>query len=237
MRILLVADIHGNRAALSALAEPHDLCLFLGDLVDYGVEPGACIAWAREHAHHAVRGNHDHGAAQGVPVDGKGGFRYLTAQTRPLTRSLLSEDDLRFLGRLPVTRMLTVDDTRFLMVHATPRDPLDEFAPPDPEFWGRRLERVDADVVCVGHSHVPFVLEVGDKLVVNPGSLGLSRDGDPRASYAVIDNFTVELKRIEYPVGEAVRAIEGSPLEDDVKAMLAHVLRTGSLPDPDNGSP
>jgi len=87
MRILLVADIHGNRAALSALAEPHDLCLFLGDLVDYGVEPGACIAWAREHAHHAVRGNHDHGAAQGVPVDGKGGFRYLTARTRPLTRA------------------------------------------------------------------------------------------------------------------------------------------------------
>ena len=56
MRILLLADVHGNRAALEAITEPHDICLVLGDLVDYGPEPGACVDWVRRNAHAAVRG-------------------------------------------------------------------------------------------------------------------------------------------------------------------------------------
>src|SRR5436190_314862 len=87
MRILLVADIHANWPALQAVAsEPYDVCLCLGDLVDYGLEPGPCIAWARAKAHYAVRGNHDHGAAQNVIVNGRTGLKYLTGVTRVLTR-------------------------------------------------------------------------------------------------------------------------------------------------------
>ena len=79
MRILLIADIHGNWPALQAVAaEPHDLCLCVGDLVDYGLEPGPVVDWVRENARYAVRGNHDHGAAQNVLVHGKAGFKYLT---------------------------------------------------------------------------------------------------------------------------------------------------------------
>jgi putative phosphoesterase len=236
MRILLVADLHGNWPALQALAEPHDVCLCLGDLVDYALEPAPCIDWVRRHARHAVRGNHDHGVAQNVPVNGRASFRYLTSVTRPLTRERLGEDGLRFLSRMPVSEMVTLDETRFLLVHATPRDPLDEYAPPDAAFWARRLENVDADVVCVGHTHHPYVLEVGDKLVINPGSVGQPRDGDPRASYAVIENYTVELKRAEYPVEDTVRVIQESALTDDAKEMLAHVLRTGNMPPARNGA-
>ncbi len=130
MRILLLADIHGNWPALRALNEPYDVCLCLGDLVDYALEPAPCIDWVRRQAHHAVRGNHDHGVAQNVIINGRNGFRYLTAVTRPLTRERLAEDDLRYLSRLPVTQMVTLDDTRFLLVHATPRDPLDEYPRP-----------------------------------------------------------------------------------------------------------
>jgi putative phosphoesterase len=227
MRILLLGDIHANWPALQAINEPHDLCLCLGDLVDYGVEPAPCIAWARQHAHYSVRGNHDHGVAQNVTVSGRNGYKYLTGVTRAVSRSRTSADDVRYLARLPVTRLLTLDDTRFLLVHATPRDPLDEYAPGDRQFWARRLENVDADVVCVGHTHQPYVLEVDGKLVVNPGSVGQPRDGDPRASYAVLDNFNVELKRVEYPVEDTVRAVQDSPLPDEAKAMLAEVLRTG----------
>jgi putative phosphoesterase len=228
MRILLVADIHANWPALKALDEPHDVCLCLGDLVDYGLEPAPCIDWVRQKARFAIRGNHDHGVAQNVTVAGRNGFKWLTGLTRPLTRERLSPDDVRFLSRLPVTRTLTLEDTRFLLVHATPRDPLDEFAQPDAEFWARRLENVDADVICVGHTHQPYVLEVGDKLVINPGSLGQPRDGDPRASYAVIENFKVELKRIEYPVEETVKVVQESNLPDAAKELLAEVFRTGN---------
>jgi hypothetical protein len=119
---------------------------------------------------------------------------------------------------------------RFVLVHATPRDPLDEYAPPDAEFWSRRLRKVETDVVCVGHTHQPYVLEVDDKLVINPGSVGLPRDGDPRASYAIIENYKVDVKRVEYPVEETVSVIQASPLPDDAKDMLAEVLRTGAAP-------
>jgi putative phosphoesterase len=227
MRILLLADVHANWPALRALNEPHDICLCLGDLVDYGLEPAPCIDWARHHAHVTVRGNHDHGVAQNVPVSGRNGYKWLTSVTRGLSRERLAPEDLRFLAQLPVTRLLTLDKTRFFLVHATPRDPLDEYAPADAEFWQRRLQHVEADVVCVGHTHQPYVLEVGDKLVINPGSVGQPRDGDPRASYAVIEDFRVELRRVEYPVEETVRTVEESGLPDQAKARLTDVFRNG----------
>jgi putative phosphoesterase len=228
MRILLVADVHANWPALQAVAaEPHDLCLCLGDLVDYGLEPAPCVAWARTHAKVTVRGNHDHGVAQNVVVNGKGGFKYLTGVTRPLTRERLDEADLRYLSGLPVSRTLTLENTRFLLVHATPRDPLDEYAPADADFWARRLENVEADVVCVGHTHQAYVLEVGDKLVINPGSVGQPRDGDPRAAFAVLEDFKVDLRRVEYPVEDTVAAVQASPLPDAAKDLLAEVYRSG----------
>lgn len=235
MRILLLADIHANWPALQAISEPFDQCLVLGDLVDYGLEPGPCLEWVRQRASHAIRGNHDHGVAQQVKVNGRTGFKYLTAVTRPITQERVTAGDRRYLGSLPVTRRVTLDNTRFLMVHATPRDPLDEYALADADFWARRLADVDANVICVGHTHHPYVLEVGDKLVINPGSVGQPRDGDPRCSYAVIDNHRVELKRLEYPVEDTVKSVLESNLPEPAKALLADVFRTGGLSKPDSG--
>ena len=237
MRILLIADIHANWAALqSVVAEPHDICLCLGDLVEYGVEPLPCVNWVREHARFCVRGNHDHGAAQNVTVNSKAGYRYLTAVTRVLTRQQLAEDALRYLARLPVTRTITLGETRFLLVHASPRDPLDEYAPADADYWARRLENVEADVICVGHTHQPYVLQVGNKLVINPGSVGQPRDGDPRASCALIEGNTVDFKRIDYPIEETVNAVQAAVMPEIAKQFLIEVLRTGSTPNASNGS-
>src|SRR5215210_5806928 len=100
MRILLLADIHANWPALQAINEPFDVCLVLGDLVDYGLEPSPCIQWVKERATYTVRGNHDHGVAQNVKVQGRNGFKYLTAITRPLTQERLSSAERRFLGAM-----------------------------------------------------------------------------------------------------------------------------------------
>jgi putative phosphoesterase len=234
MRILLLADIHANWAALNAITEPFDVCLVLGDLVDYGLEPSPCIEWVRQKATHAVRGNHDHGVAQNVRVQGRGGFKYLTGVTRPITQERITGADRRFLGNLPITKRVNLENSRFLMVHATPRDPMDEYTIADVDFWSRRLQDIDANVICVGHTHHPYVLEVGDKLVINPGSVGQPRDGDPRASYALIENQRVELKRIEYPVEETVKTVWESNLPEPAKAMLAEVFRTGGIAKPDS---
>lgn len=231
MRVLLLADIHGNRAALEAISEPHDLCLVLGDLVDYGPEPAACVDWVTRHADACVRGNHDHGVAQDVEVQGVGGFRFLTACTRPLSVAALNPCQRRFLADLPTSRMINLEGKRFLMVHATPRDPMDEYAPADPAFWAPRLAGLGVDYVCVGHTHQPYTLAVNGVTVINPGSVGLPRDGDPRAGYAVLTvteaGVDVQLKRIDYPADQTVRALFASGIDASAKQTLAELYQGG----------
>lgn len=228
MRILLLSDVHANPAALAAINEPHDCCICLGDLVEYGPAPAEVIAWARQRVDVCVRGNHDHGLVQDVAITGAGGFRYLTQATRRTSRQLLNIDDLRYLAALPMMRQITLGGRRFLFVHATPRDPLDEYVAADPAAWTARLQGWDVDFVCVGHTHQPFVLELGRRTVVNPGSVGLQRDGDPRARYAIIEpDGRVQLKRVEYDVELIVQAVQQSQFEEKAKGMLADVYRSG----------
>jgi putative phosphoesterase len=230
MRILVVSDIHANWAALSAIAQEFDVCLCLGDLVDYGPDPAPCVRWAMNHATYAIRGNHDHGVAQGIPVTGATGFRYLTQISRPSMWDALGLDERRYLLQLPVTQRFTLGNLRFLLVHATPRDPLDEYLLKDPAMWAKRLQNVDADVVCVGHTHLQFNIEVNGVVVLNPGSVGLPRDGDPRAGYAIIDDNKIELKRVSYPIEETIARVEAMPWPRRGKDIMKFVLRSGRLP-------
>ncbi len=228
MRILLLADIHGNWPALQAIQEPHDVCIVLGDLVDYALEPAPCIEWVRQNAHYAIRGNHDHAVAQRAATNGRNGFKYLSGVTRQLTWERLQSGHLRYLAGLPVTQHLTLGGARFLLVHATPRDPLDEYVGKDPEFWARRFQEVEADVICVGHTHQPYILPVGRGVVLNPGSVGQPRDGDPRACYAIWEDGKIEIKRADYPIDQVVETIENSALPDQAKRLSIDIFRTGA---------
>jgi len=230
MRVLVLADVHGNRAALEAIREPFDVCICVGDLVDYGPEPGPCIDWVRENAAHCVRGNHDHGVAQNVEVQGAGGFRYLTAITRPLSVSAITPDQRRYLADLPTSRMFTLGGKRFMVVHATPRDPMEEYAPSEINFWKPRLAGLKVDYLLVGHTHQPYTLQVNGTRVVNPGSVGLARDGDPRAAYAIIDDDDVQLKRVEYDIADTLRAVDALIPDATARQILTDVFRTGGMP-------
>jgi len=235
MRILVVSDLHGNAAALDAIREPFDVCLCLGDLVEYGPEPIPCIRWVQEHATHTVRGNHDHGAAHEVDIIGSGGFRYLTMATRKQTIAQLSDVDRSYLAELPVSAVFDLEGKRFMMVHASPRDAMDEYVPPDPEAWAPRIAGLRVDYLCVGHTHVPFTTTIGRTTIVNPGSVGLSRDGNPKARYAIIDDGRVELKQIDYDIERTVAAVQAADLEAQAKAMLTEVYRKGRYVQP-NGN-
>ena len=234
----VVSDIHGNWPALAAINEPYDFAVCLGDLVDYGPDPLRCVRWAMTNARHAIRGNHDHGASQAVEVSGEAGYRYLTRVSRALVWETLGVEERRYLIQLPLTCRFTVQGRRFLMVHGTPRDPLDEYVMRDPEVWAERLKDCEADVVLVGHSHMQFNLKVGSSIVINPGSVGNPRDGDPRAAYAIIDGNKIELKRVEYPVEETIKGIEALPLPDRAKEMFrdcyVHGRMNKSLKNPEH---
>ena len=227
MKILVLADVHANWFALDAIRESFDACLFLGDLVEYGVDPIPCIDWMRTHATCAIRGNHDHSVAQRVPPPIGKGFRKLAGATRLLHWEILRPSHLKYLSQLPVTQNLMLDGLRFHLVHATPRDPMDEYLAADAEVWRGRLENVEADFVCVGHTHIPFHLDLGRCQVLNPGSVGQPRDGDPRAAYAIIEDGRVELKRVEYDVEAAVAQLHRSGMDPELIELASRVLRTG----------
>lgn len=228
MRTLVLADIHSNWTALAAIREEFDRCLVIGDLVDYGTDPVPCIDWVRQHATHAVRGNHDHAVAQHIPPRNGGGFRRLAAATRPWHWEVLDASRMKYLARLPVTERCQIDGLRVLLVHATPRDPLDEYLGMDAAAWGERLANVDADLVCVGHTHQPYLLDVNGRRVLNPGSVGQPRDGDPRAAYAIIEDGRIELRRVEYDVEASIDQMRQTGVEPWVIELSAALLRTGA---------
>ncbi len=227
MKILVLADIHSNWPALAAVQESFDVCLFVGDLVDYGTDPVACIEWAKAQVDMGVRGNHDHAVAQRVPARTGDGLRSLSAVTRPLHWRVLGSSQMKFLARLPVTRHFTLDDKSFHLLHATPRDPLDEYLGNDAEAWKSRLDAVDADFLCVGHTHVPFHLDLGRIQVVNPGSVGQPRDGDPRCSYAIIENGKVEIRRVVYDIDATIKHMRDSGVSGEPLELAESILRTG----------
>ena len=227
MRILVLADIHSNWPALAAVQEPFDACLFVGDLVDYGTDPVPCINWIRKHATASVRGNHDHAVAQRIPVRKVSGLHRLAAATRPLHWKLLSGLHMKYLTRMPVTRKVTLDGKRFYLVHATPRDPFDEYLREDKSAWEARLNGIDADFVLVGHTHIPFALQLDGPMVINPGSIGQPRDGDPRAAYAIIENGKVELRRVEYDIDATLKHMRDSGVDSDSLDLADMVLRSG----------
>lgn len=231
MRILVLADVHANWPALKVAAEEHfDACVCVGDLVEYGPHPAEVVDWVRANVGHCVRGNHDHGTAQNVDIQGVGGFRFLTMATRKPTIKALSKADRKYLAGLPTLDMFTLGGKKFALVHATPRDPLDEYVPPNAESWAPRIAGLNVDYVLVGHTHQPFRLTVGKTTVLNPGSVGLQRDGNPMARYAVIEDGVVIMKEVEYDVNETTEAVFADRnLDPRAKHMLAEVYRTGKL--------
>ena len=227
MRILVLADIHSNWAALQAIDEDFDQCLFVGDLVDYGLDPLPCIDWVRRNADATVRGNHDHAVAQRVQGMGEHGFRRLAAATRPWHWKMLDARRMKFLARLPLTSHFRVGTAQFYLVHATPRDPMGEYLNSDVPAWQNRLAGIDADFVCVGHTHTPFCMEVDGKLVINPGSVGQPRDGDPRAAYAMIVDGVPTLHRVEYNINSAIDQLQQTGVEQWIIDMNAAIWRSG----------
>jgi predicted phosphodiesterase len=147
----------------------------------------ACLRWLRVRGARIVRGNHDRALADGVPPRCRPDLEWLAAATAGVARSQLDAEELAFLRALPRTLDLTLDGKRLLLLHATPSEPLYRYLGPDPDKWRAAVAGVTADTLLVGHTHMPFHLRFGGLQVLNPGSLGQPRDGDPRAAYAVID--------------------------------------------------
>ena len=230
MKLLVVSDIHGNWPALQAIREEADAVVCLGDIVSYGPFPRECVAWVRQHATHVVRGNHDTALAYRVDPRAAGFRRELAEATLAHHRRMLSRDEVAWLCELPTEARFRFDDYSFCALHASPKDPLYSYrlTPDlDDEALKKDLERVRADIVLLGHTHLPMSRSARTKVILNPGSVGQPLDGNPRASYAVIQDGVAEIRRVAYDIEVTVAGIREMGLGDDVTRALITILLTG----------
>jgi putative phosphoesterase len=231
MKIFIISDLHANFEALSLLPSDYDELWVLGDLVNYGPDPALTIEFVRLRASMVVRGNHDNAVGYGSEYRCSPRFQRMAEAMGSYTRSMLSAEDKQYLRDLPACACRQVGSQVFFLCHATPSDPLYEYRLPDSPLWRRHEEASSgADTILVGHTHLPFTHTFGSRTVLNPGSLGQSKAGDPRARYAIWEDGRFSLQAFVYPVQETIRKIQSLPLPAEVSSDLSEVLRTGRVP-------
>jgi diadenosine tetraphosphatase ApaH/serine/threonine PP2A family protein phosphatase len=241
LRIAVLSDVHANLHALEAVlrdvdAGAFDELWFLGDLVGYGPKPNECTALIRERSAICLAGNHDLVVLGKSPVDACAGDAAAAARW---TQTVLEDSARSFLDSLePSAAAPGVS-----LAHGSPRDPFWEYvlgdAAAEAAFAG-----TEAPLVLVGHSHVALEISNGDDLrgeqapagtalelgrvrrLLNPGSVGQPRDGDPRAAWLEIDKAAsrATFRRSDYPVELTQREMREEGLPDALAARLAFGL-------------
>jgi putative phosphoesterase len=243
-RLALFGDVHGNALALAAVrkavrASKPDAVLIAGDLVLNGPEPAATVDAIRElEADGAlvIQGNTDVAVAD---FDYSAAFPWLTEGVPESIRAAaewahdeLGDERLDWLRRLPSERRLRVEDMLVLVCHASPGSQTSGFDQMlDPNIILERVSHTDARVIGCGHTHLPEVRDLGWKLIVNSGSAGYVFDGDPTASWALIElsgaEVQAEIRRTEFDTMSVSNAISARGLPGDV--YRAATVRTGKL--------
>jgi diadenosine tetraphosphatase ApaH/serine/threonine PP2A family protein phosphatase len=239
LRIAVISDIHANWHALDAVLadleqERPDEVWCLGDLVGYGPQPNRCTTEASSRSDLCLLGNHDLAAIGRIDLTD---FSPDAATTARWTAEQLDDEPRRFLESLePKGEREGVQ-----LFHASPRDPVWEYVLSEPAARSA-LELTTSDVVLVGHSHIPIALRLtGDSLagglakggsdldlsegrwLINPGSVGQPRDGDPRAAYLLLDleKRNAHFRRLPYDIDATQAEIRENGLPDDLALRLA----------------
>ena len=218
MRAAIVSDIHGNLTAFEAVladlrqASP-DLILHGGDLAGPGSRPVAVVDRIRDLGWQGVLGNTDEMLPRpGTLADFAGGAPQLQAMFAAIEemaawmRAELGADHLAWLDALPMVHT----EERLALVHAGPQS---TWRSPTPEAADEELTRVYSPLgrplVVYGHVHRPFVRRIGELTVANSGTVGQSYDGDPRASYLLVDDGRPEIRRVEYDIEGEIALLLG----------------------------
>jgi putative phosphoesterase len=230
MKIVIVSDIHGNYDALSALPESYDELWVLGDLVNYGPEPKEVVDFVKGKATLAVRGNHDQSIGYGDDPRCSLRFRQMAEATGKVSETVVTPEQKLYLRSFPTRLNAVRGQTQFFLCHATPSDPLYEYRTAESEKWVNECMQLGADVIFVGHTHIPFIRSFNRQILVNPGSLGQPKTGKPDACYAVWENGQVSLRTYAYPIDKTIDKIRLMPIGKNIQLDLIRVLEFGGLP-------
>lgn len=214
-RVAVIADIHGNFPALTAVLAELDAAgiskiYCLGDLVGYYCQINEVIATLRERHVTTVLGNHDHALAH---LGGE--IPRSRSATEVLKRQLemIEPSHLEWLSALPRHMEFTHGAKSYYAVHGGLDDPMDEYIRTiEPAYLERH--NFTHDVLLAGQTHVPLHVVLGAKAHANPGSVGQPRDGDPRASYLVLEGPELVFHRVTYDVASLVARMQALGFPD-----------------------
>ena len=224
-KIAVISDVHANLEALEEVLRRIDgleTCC-LGDLVDYGANPNEVVAAIRRRKIATVMGNHDWAAVTGDTSL----FNPKAAMSSIWTRKQLAGAGLGYLGGLAPEVKGTFEGTKVYFTHGSPDDRLWEYVDPrtHADLFGHYLEKLGVQLIGLGHTHIPYAWKEEGKFVFNPGSVGQPRDGDWRASYAIVSfdgpKIDVEIRRVEYDVERAASKIRLAGLPGSHASRLA----------------
>lgn len=232
MRVAVLGDVHGNLPALDAvladIRRRHVEALWnLGDLVGYGPDPEAGIERLRGAKALSIAGNFDLKVLGADPLDPGPMDLPVDKWIAPVwTRENLTPTSLHFLASLPRQRRMVLEGHSLLLVHGSPTSDTERLEPDTPTPRLEELARMaHAELVLCSHSHIPFSRRVGGTLFVNCGGVGRSDDGDPRASYAVLETSREALRmthhRVRYDTTTVVDALLRRGLPESFGRMLA----------------
>jgi protein phosphatase len=230
LKIAILSDIHGNLEALASVADSCDELWVLGDLVNYGPDPSQVVDFVRRNAAVVVCGNHDYALGAGADPRCSPAFREMARAMQAYTASVLNDEQKSYLRHLPPTAQRKAGGQRFFLCHAAPSDPRFKYSPAEQAFWAPEAATVNADVLLVGHTHLPFILDLGTQRVVNPGSVGQPKQGAAEACYAIWEDGVLSLKSSPYAVEETVRKLLDLPIDMRIRRQLAAVLENGGPP-------
>jgi putative phosphoesterase len=220
-----VSDVHSNLEALEAavdeIGKRRIYCV--GDIVGYGASPNEVIALLQKLGATCVLGNHDYAAM----TRDVGDFNARAAVAATWTADHLTPESREFLGSLPKDMSTQIGGKKVYMAHGSPDDQLWEYVHPSThsDLFDYYLDRVGADIIAFGHTHMPFEWrsEAGG-LVFNPGSVGQPRNGDIKANFAILtvegDRVMLEPRRVEYDAERAARKIIESGLPSSLATQL-----------------
>jgi putative phosphoesterase len=241
MRLAVISDIHGNAVALESVMadmkkQSPDALVCLGDIVMRGPQPKECVDLLRHLDPLAVvRGNYDDLFTR-FPVSGwtpQNAKEVMVLRAFEYDCSRLSEEDQHWLGHLPTGEALTLNKVHLELYHAAPESLIHITWPwASVEQLGQLHREARTELVLFGHVHHAFVRQAQGRTVVNCGSVGTPFDGDPRASYAIVDldedNSAVQLRRVSYDAELAI-SIARERLMPDIEA-FEYGVRTARYP-------
>jgi putative phosphoesterase len=213
LRIAVISDIHSNLDALQAVTSQlpkHDALLCLGDIVGYGPQPNEVISYLQgQNPSVVLTGNHDYAIVTGDVA----GFTHHAADAIIWTRSQISQENLDYLRGLLPSAKLEMEGTKMALFHGSPRNPLTEYIFPGISSSQARelILEGGANLVLLGHTHMPMVYTFEGQMLANPGSVGQPRDGDPRASFGMLNildgHFSFDIIRVKYDVDSVTSKI------------------------------